>query len=471
MKLVKYNKKVWKNFFKITITKKIFFVYIFLLVSTVIITSISSYIFFQKLLDNHMSNFNMESNTIRMKLEKLYEKKIKLFELPDLDNVKDPKIKDESTNLLEPLKKDYPDYSFKIETVEGVLEYQEKPRLIYDGGEGKYYFEITRQLKVQENLPFKSLKLSLKLNYFGIIFKSLILGAIVTIFAWFPFIIFFSRTIINPIINLSKGAKEIATGNLGIKVKTKAKDEIGKLASSFNYMSNELFKIKRIRDDLLAVVSHELRSPLGRIKGYTEILTDLKLNDKDKTMYFDSILGEIDFLNYMVGEIIEISRLELNKERLFLEEVDLVELIENVKKDLNLSKPIKKNVNYVFEYDSELYCEIDVEKIKRVFLNILENSVKANSTEVKFKAKKNNNKIDITIIDDGRGMPDDELELVFEKFYRVDKSRDRETGGFGLGLAICKGIIKEHKGDIYFIKRENGAELHIELPIFVDEKE
>ena len=459
------NKNVWDYFFKITITKKIIFVYIFLLVSTVIITSISSYLFFQKLLDSHLSNFNVDTNTIRMKLEKLYEKKIKLFELPDLDDTKDPESKDNSNLLLEPLKKDYPEYNFKLETIEGVFEYQEKPRLIYDNREGKYFFEITREIKVKENLPFKSLKLSLKLNYFEIIFKSLILGALVTIIAWFPFMIFFSRTIINPIINLSKGAKQIATGNLGIKVKANLKDELGELANSFNYMSKELYKIKRIRDDLLAVISHELRSPLGRIKGYTEILNDLKLNEKDRITYFDSILNEIDFLNYMVGEIIEISRLELNKERLLLEKFDLVDLIENVKKELNLSKPLKKNITYTFNYDKKLYCDIDVEKIKRVLLNVFENSIKANASEIKFKAKKDNKKIKIIIADNGRGIPEDQLELVFEKFYRVDKSRDRETGGFGLGLAICRGIIKEHNGDIYFVKRNSGAELHIELPL------
>ena len=465
---MKRDKKVWNNFFKITITKKIIFVYIFLLVSTVIITSISSYLFFQKLLDSHLSTFNIDTNTIRMKLEKLYEKKIKLFELPDLDNEKDSESKDDSNLLLEPLKKDYPEYNFKFETIEGVFEYQEKPRLIYDNREGKYYFEITREIKVKENLPFKSLKLSLKLNYFEIIFKSLILGALVTIIAWFPFILFFSRTIINPIINLSKGAKQIATGNLGIKVKANLKDELGELANSFNYMSKELFKIKRIRDDLLAVISHELRSPLGRIKGYTEILNDLKLNEKDRMTYFDSILNEIDFLNYMVGEIIEVSRLELNKERLFLEKVDLVGLIENVKKDLYLSKPIKKDIKYIFSYDKGLYCDIDVEKIKRVLLNIFENSIKAGASEIKFKAKKDNKKIKIVITDNGKGIPEDQLELVFEKFYRVDKSRDRETGGFGLGLAICRGIIKEHNGDIYFAKKSNGAELHIELPLVIE---
>ena len=462
---MRMRNNILKSLFKITITKKIILIYVALLFLTLIVTLISSYFFFQKLIDDKINLVDLDTKTIRMKLEKLYEKKIKVFELPDL-NESDKKKKDDSSLLLEPLQKDYPDYNFKIETVEGVIQYQEKPKLVYDYKEGSYFFEIERQIEFAENLPFKNLKLSIKFNYYQIILKSLLFGVLITIFICFPLIILFSQTIIRPIIRLSKGAREIAGGNLGIKVKTRAKDELGDLATSFNFMSKELDKMKRIRDDLLAVVSHELRSPLGRIKGYTEILNDLKLNKKDKDVYFNSILGEIDFLNYMVGEIIEISRLELNKEQLFLEIINLSDLIEEIKNELNLSIPLNKNIKYEFYYDKELICEVDVEKFKRVLINIFENSVKAGATEVYLYATKESNEIKIKIMDNGSGIPEDQLELVFEKFYRVDKSRDRNTGGFGLGLAICRGIIKEHKGEIYFVKNDNGAELHINIPIY-----
>ncbi len=458
------KKRFLSNLLKITITKKIIFFALFLLFFTVIVTAFFSYIFFKKAIEKKVVELKMNTTKIEEKIKKIYAEKKDLFEVPNISDME--KNKDSNSNLIiSPIKHDYPEYNFKIETMEGTLKYEEKPKLIYDEKESKYFFEITRKINFQESSNFYSLKLSIQLEFFKTIFKSLLLGALVTIVLLFPFILFFSRTIIIPIVKVSKGAKQIAEGNLGIKVKSFSKDELGDLANTFNYMSNELYKIKRIRDDLLAVISHELRSPLGRIKGYTELLNDLKLNKDEKSVYFNSILNEIDFVNYMIGEIIEISRLELNKEQLFIERVDLALLISTIKSEVEKASLINKNVDYEFIYSDGLICEIDIEKIKRVFLNILDNSIKAKATKIIFSAKKINETIIVKVIDNGIGIPEDQLEIVFEKFYRVDKSRDRKTGGFGLGLAICKGIIKEHKGSIYFIKKDSGAELHIELPI------
>jgi signal transduction histidine kinase len=417
-----------------------------------------------------MNVLDINANEIKLKLEKIYEKKSNYFEIPDLlDNSK--KLNTDDPNEIfesfeKSIKKDYPEYNFKIELIEGQFEFKEKPMLIYDKNEGKYFFEITRQIQFKENLPFKNLKVTLKIKYYKIILKSLFFGALIAlILILIPLIMIFSRTIIKPIINVSKGVREIASGNLGILIKSGSNDEIGELASSFNNMSKELYKMKSIRDDLLAVISHELRTPLARIKGYTELLNDLKLKKNEKDIYFNSILNEIDFLNTMVAEIIEVSRLELDKEQLITEKLDLSVFLKDIKDNLELSTSINKNVKYIFNYENDLCCEIDVEKFKRVFLNIIENSIKAGATLINLTAAKDSNKIFITITDNGCGIPEDQLELVFEKFYRVDKSRDRKTGGFGLGLSICKGIIKEHKGNIYFAKKDNGAELHIELPL------
>lgn len=229
-------------------------------------------------------------------------------------------------------------------------------------------------------------------------------------------------------------------------------------------MSKELVNIKRIRDDLLASISHEIRSPLGRIRGYTELFFDLKLDKREKEDYYKSILQEVDFINGMVGEIIEISRLELGKEELFKEDIDFGYLFEMIEDDLQIRKNIQ-NVDYIFNYEKNLFCSVDVDKIRRVIQNIIDNSIKAKSTEIKISALKKDSKLEVIIKDNGVGIPEEHMEIVFEKFYRVDKSRDRKTGGFGLGLAICKGIILGHNGQIYFKKAASGAELHILLPL------
>jgi signal transduction histidine kinase len=455
--------EILEKILKATITKKIVFLYVLLIICSVILTSISSYVVFQQLMDSQMSIIDANTSVIKTKLEKLYQKKTNIIELPDL-NEKINKDKNTPKILEQTIQQNFPGYQVRIPTVEGTLEYKESPKLLYDTKENKYFLEVTREIKFSENLPFKSLQLSIKFNYYQLILKSLILGTLVAACILIPIMIFFSRTIVKPIIKVSKAAKRIAVGELDIYIDYKSQDELGELSDSFNYMSKELSNIKRIRDDLLATISHELRSPLGRIKGYTELLYDLKLKKAEQEIYFKSILQEIDFMNGMIGEIIEISRLELGKEHFFKEEIDLAFFLEIINEDLEVERSIN-NVNYIFDYEYELFCNIDIDKMRRVFQNILQNSVKANAKEIKITAKKHDKKIFITIIDDGVGISKEQLEIVFEKFYRIDKSRDRKTGGFGLGLAICKGIINEHGGDVYFVEREKGAELHIELPL------
>lgn len=472
MKLKKSkSKKANKFFIKITITKKIFSLYIALSILTVFFTSVFSFFIFIKSIDTNIKIIDTNKNLIKSKLESFFKLKEKYegsnkLELPNLNELL---MNDNSVDLVtSPFKRileDYPNYSFRFENIEGVLEYKEDSKLVYDNFKGKYFIEVTRQINFEENLPFKNLKMSVKFSFYGIILKSLLLASLITLFLLIPVIIIFSRTIINPILNISKGAREIAVGNLGVKVDANLNDELGELARSFNYMSKELYKIKKIRDDLLAVISHELRSPLSRIKGYAELLSDLKLKKGEKEYYLDSILGEIDFLNKMINEIIEISRLELNKEQLFKEVVDLNNMFLILQKEFDVLKKVQ-GVDISFDSEENLFCFVDVEKIKRVFANVIENSIKANAKNIYVTASKREGIILIKVIDNGVGIPDDQLEIVFEKFYRVDFSRDRNTGGFGLGLAICKGIIDEHKGSIYFVKKDAGAELHIELPLY-----
>lgn len=466
---IKEDRKTDKSFIKITITKKIIFLYVLLSLLTVFFTSVFSFIFFIKSIDTNIKIIDTNKNLIKNKLESIFKLKEKVegsnkLEIPNLSELEPNTNKMNQESPFIHILQDYPNYSFKFENIEGALEYKEDSKLVYDNLKEKYFIEVTRQINFEENLPFKNLKLSVKFSIYGIILKSLLLASLITLLILVPIILIFSRTIINPILNISRGAREIASGNLGVKVKTTLTDELGELAKSFNYMSKELHKMKKIRNDLLAVISHELRSPLGRIKGYTELLNDLKLGKKEKLGYFESILGEIDFLNRMINEIIEISRLELNKEQLFKENIDLSKLLEDLKKEFERIVRINKNTEFIFDYEKNLFCYIDLEKISRVLKNVIDNSMKAQATKIYIFAFKENNIIKIKIIDNGTGIPEDQLEIVFEKFYRVDKSRDRNTGGFGLGLAICKGIINEHQGNIYFVKKDQGAELHIELP-------
>jgi two-component system phosphate regulon sensor histidine kinase PhoR len=171
----------------------------------------------------------------------------------------------------------------------------------------------------------------------------------------------------------------------------------------------------------------------------------------------------------MVGEILEVSRLEMKKERLFLEVFDMKYFIEMLSKELEVLEKAK-NVDIEYSCIENLFCEIDVEKIKRVIVNIIQNAINARARNVYVSMKKIDDICEISIANNGKTLGEDYFQLVFEKFYRVDKARDRESGGFGLGLAICKGIIEEHKGRIFFAKVDDGTKLIIQLPLIEGEK-
>lgn len=439
------------------------FLFIFLLVIHVLITAISTFFIFQKLLETQMNVIDFKTTVLKSQIEKYYEQKSDVYKLPEIgkgqyENLDDPGI------LKKNVEKNFPGMEFSINTIQGVVQYKEDPKLVYNKETKDYSFEITREIRFTKNMPFQSLELSIKLNFYKIILQSLLFASLVATIFIIPILLWYLNKVIKPIIKISKAVKKIAGGDLGIQVDYVSSDEIGVLSESFNYMSKELSKIKTIRDDLLATVSHELRSPLGRIRGYTELLLDIELEKEEKELYYKSILQEVDLLNSMAAEIIEISRLELNKERLFLEKIDMGFFFEILQEDLRIVTKTKNvNINYKFDYG--VLCEIDVEKLRRVITNIIQNSINAKSQNITINSTLKGKKLIIIIQDDGVGLPEEYYDLVFEKFYRVDKSRDRETGGFGLGLAICRGIIKEHKGEIYFSKADSGTKLIIELNV------
>lgn len=443
--------------------------FLFLLGIHVILTAVISFFAFQKLLDSQMSGIDFKTTALKSQIEKYYdglsEEHYDVYDLLNYDN-------GDGTDILKSqVEKTFPGMEFSVSSIEGDLMYKDFPKLIYKNETKSYLFEIKRQISFKSNLPFKSIELSIKVNFLKIIFQSLLISSVISAIFILPFLVLYINSAIKPLFDLAKAASQIAIGKYGIKVKIQPKDEIGQVIKSFNYMSDELVKMKEIRDDLLATVSHELRSPLGRIRGYTELMLDIDLPENEKKVFYKSILSEIDLLNNMVSEILEVSRLELKKEQLFIETFDMSFFFEMLAKELEV---LEKSRNIKIDYfcSDNILCEIDVEKIKRVIVNIIQNAINAKATHitVKMEEKKKDKMCEISIENNGKTLSEEYFQLVFEKFYRVDKARDRESGGFGLGLAICKGIVEEHKGHIFFTKVEQGTKLIMQLPL-IEEKD
>lgn len=247
------------------------------------------------------------------------------------------------------------------------------------------------------------------------------------------------RRILRPTKWLMKGVEQVSKGNLNHKVPVKTKDELGELALSFNYMTKRIREMIRSKDQLLLDVSHELRSPLTRIKVALEFLPD------DRTK--ESISEDISEVEKMVAEILETERLNSEHGKLHLKTTDVSEIIKEVFQNYENKAPGVR----LTSAQQEVFLKIDADRTKTVLKNILENSIKYSKPEgrpVEISIEDKEKSVIIKIKDYGSGIPEHELTRILEPFYRIDKSRSKDTGGYGLGLSLCKKIMEAHCGAI-----------------------
>lgn len=264
---------------------------------------------------------------------------------------------------------------------------------------------------------------------------------------------FFVRFIFKPVKELSKGVDEVGKGNLDNVINVKSKDELGELAKSFNSMTVRIKEMLKSRDQLLLDVSHELRSPLTRIKMALEFLES---GDKKS-----SIENDIKEIELMITEILETEKLKAGYGKLVLEKTNISELLHKIQDDYFNKSP---GVKLTGEIPSSILL-IDIERIKIVLRNILENAIRysdRNSNPIEISVKEFDKNLKIIIKDDGVGIPEEDIPHLFEPFYRVDSSRSKKTGGYGLGLSLCKKIMNAHNGSIE-IKNNSGDGITVQL--------
>jgi len=278
----------------------------------------------------------------------------------------------------------------------------------------------------------------------------------------------FSRGVIAPVQAMSIITQRIADGRYDERVQVNGTDELAQLASRFNQMAEKLNQVELMRRRLIGDVSHELRTPLTAIKGSMEGLMDGILPANDET--FQQIHGEADRLNRLVDDLQELSRVEAHAYQLYLRPVDVSLLVQTVTKRL-APRFESKYISLKLELPSDLpHILADEDRAIQILTNLTGNALQYTPERgnVTITAKEVKDEIEITICDTGVGISPEHLSHIFDRFYRVDKSRSRQSGGgSGIGLTIARALIEAHGGRIWVESAGdgNGSTFAFTVPI------
>ncbi len=212
----------------------------------------------------------------------------------------------------------------------------------------------------------------------------------------------------------------------------------------------ELKKLEQMRKDFVANVSHELKTPVTSLKGFAETLLDGAMENKAfRTRFLTIILNESDRLQSLIQDLLDLSKMEQKHFSLNWQDADLKEIIDDCLL-MTKSKANKKNIEVSVDYEGDLRVAGDINRLKQVFLNLIANSLTytPEKGKVSILVKETIDSVAFIISDNGIGIKKDELPRIFERFYRVDRARSRNSGGTGLGLAIVKHLVEAHNGEI-----------------------
>lgn len=288
--------------------------------------------------------------------------------------------------------------------------------------------------------------------------NQLLVITIITILLAFTISYFISSYISKPIENISNKAKQLATGNFNIEFAENDILEINELAKTLNYTKNELIKTDELRRDLMANVSHDLKTPLTMIKAYAEMSTDLHENNKEKQKEdMQIIINETNRLTTLVNDILTLSKMQSNIEELNIEDVDLVELTNNILKSYSYLKELE-NYNFIFKHNKKkIIIKADIQKLEQAIYNLINNAINYTGEDNKIfvTITDKNNIIKVEIKDTGKGIKEEDLPYIWDKYYKNKKKHKRNLVGTGLGLSIVKGILDKHNYSYGVITKEN----------------
>lgn len=293
-------------------------------------------------------------------------------------------------------------------------------------------------------------------SYIDFIMNQYLYLAIIVILIALVVAIFLANRISQPIVKMKNEANKLAQGDYNAKFETNSFSEINDLASTLDDATEKLSKVNDLRKDLVANVSHDIKTPLTMIKAYAEMIKDISGDDPTKrNEHLDVILKETEYLDKLVGDMSELSKLqsgviEINRDNFDLK--DCVDKVVLLLKQALYEKKIKLKLDL-----QESFVYADEIKISQVIYNFLSNAIKYSDdkSRITIRLKNDEEKTRLEVIDNGSGISQEALPYIWDRYYKVDKNFNRSVNSTGLGLAIAKAILEAHKAS-YGVESEQG---------------
>lgn len=303
---------------------------------------------------------------------------------------------------------------------------------------------------------------------------------------------FISRKFTNPILQLNDIANKMAKLDFSKKYRiTDTEDEINELGRSINTMSDKLestikelqknntelekdieekSKIDEMRKQFISDVSHELKTPIALIQGYAEgLIENVNSDEESRKFYAEVILDETNKMDKLVKQLLELMKLEYGKREFDNEKFNINELINEVLRKCSVMIN-EKNIKVYFENKEPTYVYADEFYMDQIITNYLTNAIKhaeevEKETKIEIKVEKVSNKIRVSVFNTGENIPEEDLQRIWGRFYKLDSSRNRQDGGSGIGLALVKAIMNNYQNEYGVKNKKNGVEFYFDMDI------
>ena len=298
--------------------------------------------------------------------------------------------------------------------------------------------------------------------------RQLMYVCVVGIFIAIIMSIFLSNKITEPITRITKKAKKMGTGDTDVSFEESGIKEIDELSETLTQAQEEMVKTDELRRDLMANVSHDLKTPLTMIKAYAEMIRDISYKDPEKmNEHLGIIVDETDRLTVLVNDILDLSRMQSNADTLSIEKFDLAEDIKTI---VNRYQIIKETEKYIInvEMPDSIMIKADKKKLNQVIYNLINNAINYTGDDktVTVRVTKHKKYFLVEIIDTGKGIKESEIPYIWNKYYKNDKNHQRNVVSTGLGLSIVKEILELH-GYEYGVKSvlKKGSTFYFKIKI------